>query len=128
MAKDAELILLWDDHQDTRNMYAEALTFDGYRVMTAANASDALALAKAYRPALLVIAVQVPSKIGAMTMRLLRADHDFTGPILALTAHAFEAEREEISGDGFDAVLSKPCLPDTLVAAVTKALDGPPSR
>jgi CheY-like chemotaxis protein len=126
--KDAELILLWDDYQDTRNMYAEALTFNGYRVMTAANASDTLTLATAYRPALLVIDVRLPSKVGAMMMRTLRGDHHFTGPILALTGHAFEAEREEISGDGFDAVLSKPCLPHALVAAVTDALDRPWSR
>ena len=109
-------------------MYAEALTFNGYRVMTAANASDALMLAKTYRPALLVIDVRLPSKIGVVMMRVLRTDHAFSGPILALTAHAFEAEREEISGDGFDAVLSKPCMPDALVAAVTRALGCPSSR
>jgi CheY-like chemotaxis protein len=120
----ANLILLWDAHQDTRNMYAEALTFNGYRVITAANAAEALLLATAYRPALLVIDVRLPSKVGVKTMRALRTDHHFTGPILALTAHAFAAEREEICADGFDTVLSKPCLPDALVAAVTHALDG----
>ena len=125
MAKQAELILLWDDYPDTRIMYAEALTFTGYRVMTAANAGQALGLAKAYRPDLLVLDVRLPGKLAVTTMRRLRADPDFNAPILALTAHAFREERAHIFKRGFDVVLSKPCLPDALVAAVAEALSRP---
>jgi CheY-like chemotaxis protein len=120
-----ELILLWDDHADTRSMYAEALTFSGYRVMTAADASQAFMLGLAYRPDLLVLDVRLPAKLAVTTMRRLKAADDFKAPILALTAHAFDAERDTIFNDGFDVVLSKPCLPDALVAAVAKALDRP---
>ena len=125
IAKRAELILLWDDHRDTRIMYAEGLTFSGYRVITAANGRQALALAKAYRPDLLVLDVRLPAKLAVTGMRRLRADSDFNAPILALTAHAFREERADIFKRGFDVVLSKPCLPDALVAAVAEALSRP---
>jgi CheY-like chemotaxis protein len=124
--KEAELILRWDDYRDTRIMYAEALTFSGYRVITAADARQALTLATAYRPHLLVLDVRLPAKLAVATMRKLKARPDFNAPILALTAHAFHEERADILEHGFDVVLSKPCLPDVLVAAVANALRRPP--
>ena len=127
-ATEAELILLWDDYPDTRRMYAEALTFNGYRVITAADAREALALATAYRPDVLVLDVRLPARLAVRTMRRLRARPDFSAPILALTAHAFREERAHIFERGFDVVLSKPCLPDTLVGAVANALSRPRNR
>jgi CheY-like chemotaxis protein len=119
-----ELILLWDDHADTRIMYAEALTFGGYRVITAMDAAQAFTFATAYRPDALIFDVRLPANVAAATMRRLRAKRDFTAPILALTAHAFRDERADIFNKGFDVVLSKPCLPDALVAAVARSLSG----
>ncbi len=127
IANEAALILLWDDYPDTRIMYADALTFNGYRVITAADAPQAFTLAKAYKPDLLVLDVRLPAKLAVATMRRLRARPGFNAPILALTAHAFQEERADILEHGFDVVLSKPCLPDALVAAVAKALKWPRS-
>ncbi len=127
IAKEAALILLWDDYPDTRIMYAEALTFSGYRVITAADAPQAFTLARAYRPDLLVLDVRLPATLAVATMRRLKARPRFTAPIVALTAHAFHEERADILEHGFDVVLSKPCLPDALVAAVAKALERPRS-
>ncbi len=127
IAKEPALILLWDDYPDTRIMYGEALTFSGYRVITAADAPQAFTLARAYRPDLLVLDVRLPGKLAVATMRRLKARPGFNAPILALTAHAFEQERADILDHGFDVVLSKPCLPDALVAAVVKALNRPRS-
>lgn len=127
LVNQAELILLWDDYPDTRRMYAEALTFSGYRVITAAGAREAFALATAYRPDLLVLDVRLPAKLAVTTMRKLKSSPDFKAPILALTAHAFREERAHILKRGFDVVLSKPCLPDALVAAVGDALSHRPN-
>jgi CheY-like chemotaxis protein len=45
-----------------------------------------------------------------------------TVPIIAFTAHALEDERVNALRDGFDEVISKPCLPDDLVAAIDRLL------
>jgi CheY-like chemotaxis protein len=122
-APEAKLVLLWDSHPDTRIMYAEALAFGGYRVMTAGDALQAFRLAKRYRPDVLVLDVRLPANRAVATMLRLRARHGFNAPILALTAHAFRQERDDILKEGFDLVLSKPCLPDALVAAIAGVLD-----
>jgi two-component system, cell cycle response regulator DivK len=120
--QDPPLVLLWDDHRDTRDMYAETLTFSGYRVIVADDTEDTIALAGAYRPELILMNVRLVEERAADAMRTLRTQHAFTAPILALTSHAFHAERARISGAGFDAVLSKPCLPDELLTHVATAL------
>jgi two-component system cell cycle response regulator DivK len=123
---EAELILLWDDHNDTRIMYAEALTFSGFRVMTAGDAAEARALGEAYSPDLIVLDVRLSSSGATTTLRTLKHASRAPAPVLALTAHAFTGERDRIAKEGFDAVLSKPCLPDALVAAVSDALQRRP--
>jgi CheY-like chemotaxis protein len=121
-AASAELILLWDDYADARDMYAEALTRRGYRVITAADGAQTLSLARAYGPDLVVIDVRRDDEGAASTTRELRAHHGFDGPVLALTAHALDHERDRIFGCDFNGVLTKPCLPETFAAAVSAAL------
>jgi two-component system, cell cycle response regulator DivK len=45
-------------------------------------------------------------------------------PILALTAHAFEDAKKEAKAAGCDGFVTKPCLPDDLVAKVRAVLQG----
>jgi DNA-binding response OmpR family regulator len=49
-------------------------------------------------------------------------------PIVALTAHALEAERVAALTAGFDEVIPKPCLPDELAAAIDRLLAQDGSR
>jgi CheY-like chemotaxis protein len=50
---------------------------------------------------------------------VLRQDPGFAAvPIVALTAHALEDERAAAMLDGFDGVISKPCLPDELIERI----------
>ena len=44
-------------------------------------------------------------------------------PILALTAHAFDDARREAKAVGCDGFVTKPCLPDELVAKIRAVLD-----
>lgn len=53
----------------------------------------------------------------------MRSDPRFAKtPILALTAHALESERLQALAEGFDQVISKPCLPDELVSIIEERL------
>ena len=56
-------------------------------------------------------------------MHELRTNSTLAGvPIIAFTAHALEDERVNALRHGFDDVLSKPCLPDELVAFIGRTL------
>jgi CheY-like chemotaxis protein len=43
-------------------------------------------------------------------------------PIVALTAHALDSERVQALAEGFDEVVSKPCLPNELVDLIERLL------
>ena len=56
-------------------------------------------------------------------MRTLKRDAAFgKTPMVALTAHAFPADQSMLLAEGFDAVLAKPCAPDTLTQTVESLL------
>jgi CheY-like chemotaxis protein len=120
IAAAGQLILLVDDFVDGREMYAEYLSFRGYRVVTADSGVDAVRIAKLPdRPTLILMDIRMPNLDGTAAMKVLRQDPGFAAvPIVALTAHALEDERAAAMLDGFDGVISKPCLPDELIERI----------
>ena len=73
--------------------------------------------------ALILLDIRMPDMTGTEVMRTLRSDPEFrTVPIIALTAHALDDERQAALSAGFDAVVAKPCLPDELLAFIENLL------
>jgi len=116
-------ILLVDDFNDGLDMYAEYLSFHGYRLALARDGEEAVRLARSEHPAVILMDLQMPVMSGVEALRILRSDEAFSGtPIVAFTAHALDAERADAIRAGFDEVISKPCLPEDLMAAVERLL------
>ena len=118
------LVLLVDDFDDARELYADYLEFRGYRIVTASSGPEALTIARLPdRPALILMDLRMFGMSGGETMRILRGEPEFAEvPIVAFTAHALDNEREAAIFDGFDAVITKPCLPDELAALIDQYL------
>ena len=117
------LILLVDDFNDGLEMYAEYLTFHGYRLALARDGEEAVRLARCEHPAVILMDLKMPVMTGVEALRILRSDEAFTEtPIVAFTAHALDAERADAIRAGFDEVISKPCLPEDLMAAIERLL------
>ena len=115
----SDTILLVDDFEDGLEMYQEYLTYRGHHVIVARNGAEAVDQARRHRPAVILLDIRMPGMTGTDALRELRSDPAFSRvPIIALTAHALEAERRELLSAGFDDLISKPCLPDQLAAAV----------
>jgi CheY-like chemotaxis protein len=120
---DAPAILLVDDYDDALEIYATYLRFHGYRVKTARNGREALDAIEAFQPSLVLMDLRMPILDGTEALRRIRLLPQFARvPVLALTAHALEDERVAALADGFDAVITKPCLPDDLLDVVRTAL------
>ena len=116
-------ILLVDDFQDGLEMYEEYLAYRGFRVLAARDGEEAVTLARRHRPDVILLDLRMPGLTGTETMQILRADPSFVNtPIIALTAHAMDAERSRALAAGFDQLIAKPCLPDALVEAVERIL------
>jgi two-component system cell cycle response regulator DivK len=119
----APLILLVDDFEDALDIYRDYLNYRGYRVIVARDGGEAVAMATEHRPDLILLDLRMPVMTGLDAVKLLRLDRGLDGcPIVALTAHALEAERLEALRAGFDEVIAKPCLPDDLATSVARLL------
>ncbi len=119
----APLILVVDDYQDAREMYAEYLQFSGFRVAEARNGNEALEQAFALKPDLILMDLSLPGMDGWEATRVLKAD-DRTRhiPVVALTGHALAGASEGAKKAGCDSFVTKPCLPDDLVVEVRRML------
>lgn len=118
-----DLILLVDDYQDGREMYADSLRFAGYRTLEASSGPEALQLAFDRNPSLILMDLSLPGIDGwEVTARLKKDPRTRHIPIVALTAHALQEERERAERAGCDAFVAKPCLPEELLAQVQRLL------
>jgi two-component system, cell cycle response regulator DivK len=120
------LILVVDDYQDAREMYAEYLRFSGFRVAEASNGNEAVDQAFALRPDLILMDLSLPGLDGWEATRQLKSD-DRTKhiPVVALTGHALAGASEGARQAGCDSFVTKPCLPDDLVVEVRRMLNLP---
>jgi CheY-like chemotaxis protein len=106
--------LIVEDEQDTADAYREALSIDGVRGLTVPNGRDALRLAVELIPDLIILDYRLPDLHGRELCRQLRANPETRQvPILVVTA----SPQDSPDADCPDAVLTKPCLLPTLLAA-----------
>jgi CheY-like chemotaxis protein len=121
--KPAPRILIVDDFDDNRQMYAEFLGFSGFQVIEAANGVEAVEKATRELPDIVVMDLSLPILDGWEATRRLKADPRTCHiPVLALTGHALEGHSKGALAAGCDAFLVKPCLPDKLLDTVNTIL------
>ena len=117
------LILVVDDYEDAREMYAEYLRFCGFRVAEARNGNEALEQAFTLMPDLILMDLSLPGMDGWEATRQLKADARTNKiPVVALTGHALAGASEGAKKAGCDSFVTKPCLPDDLVLEVRRML------
>jgi two-component system, cell cycle response regulator DivK len=122
-AKVAPLVLVVEDYHDAREMYAEYLRFSGYRVAEARNGLEAIEKAAELLPDIVLMDLALPKLDGwEATRRLKTNERTRAIPIVALTGHALAGHAESAREAGCDSFVSKPCLPDALVAEIARML------
>jgi signal transduction histidine kinase/DNA-binding response OmpR family regulator len=109
-ALDSPLILLAEDQDKVSEFVVDYLVErKRYRVIATRNGLEALERARAEKPDLILMDIQMPKMDGVEATRQLRADANLaTVPIIALTALAMPGDRERCLEAGADAYLSKP--------------------
>ncbi|MBL8056149.1 MAG: response regulator [Anaerolineales bacterium] len=125
----APLLLLAEDNLPNQRAAQTFLQAKGYRVAVASDGIEAMAQARALRPALILMDVQMPGLDGLEATRQLRAEREFAQtPIIALTALAMPGDRERCLEAGANAYLTKPVSLKKLVEVVAEWLGAPPPR
>jgi two-component system, cell cycle response regulator DivK len=117
------LVLVVDDFQDNREMYAEYLSYCGFRVIEAKNGKEAIEKAFAQSPNVIIMDLSLPVMDGWEATRRLKADGRTRSiPVIALTGHALQGHSKGALDAGCDAFVAKPCLPDQLVLEIKRML------
>jgi CheY-like chemotaxis protein len=123
-AERVPLVLVVDDYQDAREMYAEYLTFSGFRVAEAANGVDAVQQATELSPDIILMDISLPGMDGWEATRRIKLDRRTRHiPIIALSGHAAPDSSSSARSAGCDAFIIKPCLPDAVVGEVRRLLN-----
>jgi two-component system cell cycle response regulator DivK len=125
----APLVLVVDDVDHGREIFAEYLEYRGFRVATAADGLEAIEKAFELRPDVILMDLSLPGIDGWEATRRLKADERTRDtPIIALTAHALASAHEKAREVGCNAVVTKPCLPKDLEQEVRRQLEARTSQ
>jgi CheY-like chemotaxis protein len=121
------LVLVVDDFQDNREMFAEFLSLSGFRVAEASTGREAIDRGFELLPDVILMDLSLPELDGWEATRQLKNDPRTRHiPIVALTGHALADHSREAREAGCDAFLTKPCLPEVLVVEIRRMLDRRP--
>lgn len=116
------VVLLVEDHRDTRAMYSEFLR-GAFEVLEAADGEQALAVLRTRVPDLVVTDLSLPVLDGFQLILRIRQEPSLRDlPVISLSGFGGHAHDERARQAGCDRILQKPCLPDALAEAVSDLL------
>ena len=117
------LVLVVDDYDDAREMYAESLLVSGFRVAEAADGAQAVEMARTLSPDVILMDLSLPGVDGWEATRRLKADARTRHiPVVALTGHALSSALDRAREAGWDRFVVKPALPDVVIEEVRRAI------
>jgi CheY-like chemotaxis protein len=114
------LVLVIDDSNDTREVYAFALRLEGYAVEEACDGNEGITKAVNSLPDIIITDLSMPVMDGWETIRRLRSDEPTRRiPIIVCSGHE---RADAVQFPWVDALLAKPCPLDDLLCEVRKVL------
>lgn len=119
-------VLIVDDRAENRDFLATLLGYKGYRLLVARDGAEALNLARAEHPDLVITDVLMPTMDGYEFVRRLRAEPvTAQTAVVFYTAHFRGTEAEELAeACGVQNILAKPCEPELILHTVEQVLSG----
>jgi len=118
-------VLVAEDHPVNRKLVIKMLEKRLLKPVLVTNGTEVLRALESDTFDLILMDVQMPGMDGLQTTTDIRENEKATGlhiPILAMTAHAMNRDREKCLEAGMDAYLSKPVKPSELYAAIEELL------
>lgn len=114
-------VLLVEDNEDNLVVYRTILDHVGYNVLEARDGEEGVSRARQEHPDLILMDISIPKIDGWEATRRLKADRATRDiPIIALTAHALEEDRQKAVQAGCDGYLAKPVEPRRVVQEVER--------
>ncbi len=116
-------ILVVEDQEDNRQILRDLLASAGYAMCEAGDGEAGVAAAKAERPDLILMDIQLPLLDGYEATRRIKADPDLKAiPIIVVTSYALSGDEAKARAAGCDAYVTKPYSPRQLLAKIKEFL------
>jgi CheY-like chemotaxis protein len=124
--RERPVVLIAEDEQELRQLYAQQLTISGFEVIVAANGAEAIDLTSARLPDVILMDLSMPVVDGWEATKRLRANTRTAHiPVVALTAHVGAGELLRATSAGCDWFVPKPCAPAALITEIRRVLSAP---
>ena len=102
-------ILLVEDNEMNRDMLSRRLRRKGFEVLVAMDGAEGVSMAHSVTPDIILLDMSLPTLDGWTAAKMLKGDTDTQGiPIIALTAHAMQGDRDKALESGCDEYETKP--------------------
>jgi two-component system cell cycle response regulator DivK len=116
-------ILVVEDNEENRDALARRLERRGFEVLLAVDGKAGVAAAKAEKPDVVLMDMNMPELDGWEATRQIKADPDLAAvPVIALTAHAMSGDRERALEAGCADYHTKPIEFPKLLAQIETIL------
>ncbi len=116
-------ILYVEDNADNRTLVRRILTAEGYTLLEAVNATQALEILKNNKPDLILMDINMPDMDGySLTAKIKETPELEPIPIIALTANVMRGDRERSLEAGCDGYIQKPIDIDLLSEQIERFL------
>jgi two-component system cell cycle response regulator DivK len=102
-------VLIVEDNELNMKLFRDLLEAHGYTTVQTSDGLEALDLARAHRPDLILMDIQLPEVSGLEITKWLKDDDELKSiPIIAVTAFAMKGDEEKIREGGCEAYIAKP--------------------
>ena len=102
-------VLIVEDNELNMKLFHDLLDSQGYETLQTREGMQALALARAHQPDLILMDIQLPEISGLEVTKWLKDDEELNHiPVIAVTAFAMKGDEERIRQGGCEAYISKP--------------------
>jgi two-component system, cell cycle response regulator DivK len=102
-------VMIVEDNELNMKLFNDLLESRGYSIVQTRNGLEALDLARAHHPDLILMDIQLPEVSGLMVTKWLKEDDDLQSiPVIAVTAFAMKGDEDVIRQGGCEAYISKP--------------------
>lgn len=102
-------ILVVEDNALNIKLFCDLLNAHGHETQPVTDSREAMDMARAFMPDLVITDIQLPHISGLELMEMIRADEELKAvPIMAVTAYSAQGDEERIRAAGAQAYVSKP--------------------
>ena len=116
-------VLIVEDNDLNMKLFNDLLVAHGYGTLQTKDGTEALALARQYRPDLILMDIQLPEVSGLQVTQWIKSDDVLRSiPVIAVTAFAMKGDEEKIRDGGCEAYIAKPISVSSFLRTVERFL------